>query len=140
YGVTRFGGYATYVNADLTYVRKTPDNWTEQEACAFVTQAMTAFYALKELGSLKPNQTVLVHSAAGGVGLLALAILAKTPAKAIGTVGNHAKLDLLNTKYGDNKNFTFIQRKPPGDFESRAKKALEKFDEHGVDIVLDSVM
>ncbi|CAG8604672.1 5592_t:CDS:2 [Ambispora gerdemannii] len=140
YGVTRFGGFATFINQTIVYVKETPERWTDQEACAFLAQGMTAFYALKELGALKPKQTVLVHSAAGGVGLLALAILAKFQAKAIGTVGNNSKLDLLNTRYGDNPNFSFILRDPARDFEERTKKELEKMGEEGFDIVLDSIM
>ena len=109
---------------------------------------MTAFYALRELGSLytqykNPRQkTVLVHSAAGGVGLLALGILAKASAKVVGTVGNPSKLDLLQSKYGDNPNFKFILRSPARDFESRGRDALRAIDPDadGFDIVLDSVM
>ena len=35
YCTTRFGGYANYINADVRYVKITPDSWTDQEACAF---------------------------------------------------------------------------------------------------------
>ncbi|KAG9296399.1 hypothetical protein G9A89_014991 [Geosiphon pyriformis] len=140
YAVMRFGAYSTYVNVKTTYVKQIPQSWTYQEGCAFVAQAMTAFYALEELGGLKPQQTILVHSAAGGVGMSALAILEKKNAKIIGTVGNQLKLDVLNGKYGENPNFTFILRHPAYSFESRARHELNKLGEDGVDIVLDSVM
>ncbi|CAG8457370.1 5222_t:CDS:2 [Acaulospora colombiana] len=143
YGVTYFGGYATYINLKSSYVRKTPDGWTDQQACAYVVQGLTAFYALEELGRLKPNQTVLVHSAAGGCGLSALSILNKKSAKVVGTVGASFKLDLLNEKYGESSNFSFILRDPSKNFEARAKKALLQITsekEELFDIVLDSVM
>ncbi|CAG8443074.1 17866_t:CDS:2 [Acaulospora morrowiae] len=143
YGVTYFGGYATYINAKSSYVKKTPKGWTDQQACAYVVQGLTVFYALEELGRLKPNQAVLVHSAAGGCGMLALSMLNKRSAKVVGTVGMPSKLDLLNEKYGENPNFNFILRDPAKDFEARAKKALSQItskNEEFFDIVLDSVM
>ncbi|CAG8526241.1 5484_t:CDS:2 [Funneliformis mosseae] len=144
YGATRFGGYATYLNIEEEYVKQTPDNWTDQQAAAYVVQAMTSFYALTELGRIKENKTVLVHSAAGGCGLLALSICSKYEnVKVVGTIGNPSKLNLLNQKYGDNENFTFILREPSNDFEKRARQALLRMglqEQDGYDIILDSVM
>ncbi|CAH1763753.1 13750_t:CDS:2 [Entrophospora sp. SA101] len=149
YGATKFGGYATWINQRVEYVKNTPDDWTDQQACAYVVQAMTAYYAIEELGSRKENKVVLVHSAAGGVGSHALSILDKISAKAVGTVGNVEKLDLLNQKYGDNPNFAFILRSPAKTFEKRAREALNKIcnsssddggEVGGFDLVLDSVM
>ncbi|CAG8706516.1 4081_t:CDS:2, partial [Gigaspora rosea] len=141
YGISRFGSYATYINVPITYVKKTPNDWTDQQACAYPAQTLTVYYALEELGRLKPNHNVLVHSAAGGCGLAALSILSKKSAKVVGTVGTSSKLDLLNQKYGENPNFTFILREPAKDFENRARQALLKIDEEdSFDIVLDSVM
>src|SRR5438132_1091959 len=105
---------------------------------------MTSFYALTELGYINDNKTVLVHSAAGGCGLLALSICSKYKnVKVVGTVGNPSKLDLLNQKYGENENFTFILRNPSNDFEKRARQALLKVglqENDSYDIILDSVM
>ena len=81
---------------------------------------MTAYYAIEELGQRKENKVVLVHFATGGVGLHALAILEKISAKCVDTVGNKAKMDLLNEKYSDNPNFTFILRTPVINFEKKS--------------------
>ncbi|SRR6266498_1607575 len=173
YGATRFGGFATFLNIEEEYVKKTPDNWTDQQAVAYVVikefyyllllfiiivllkekffyfdykqvQAMTSFYALAELGGIKDNKTVLVHSAAGGCGLLALSICSKyNNVKVVGTVGSPSKLNILNQKYGKNENFTFILRDPPNDFEKRARQALSRIgsqEKDSYDIILDSVM
>src|ERR1043165_8282973 len=105
---------------------------------------MTSFYALTELGYINDNKTVLVHSAAGGCGLLALSICSKFKnVKVVGTVGNPSKLDLLNRKYGENTNFTFILRDPSNAFEKRARQALLRLglqEQDGYDIILDCVM
>ncbi|CAI2168325.1 12293_t:CDS:2 [Funneliformis geosporum] len=144
YGATRFGGYATHLNIEEEYVKQTPDNWTDQQAAAYVVQAMTSFYALTELGRIKENKTVLVHSAAGGCGLLALSICSKYEnVKVVGTIGNPSKFNILNQNYGDNENFTFILREPSNDFEKRARQALLRMglqEQDGYDIILDSVM
>ena len=94
-GVTRFGGYDTHVVADPDYLFPLPDAWSYEEGAAYPVQTLTAYYALRTLGDLKSGQTVLIHSAAGGVGLQANRIAKKYDAYTIGVVGSEAKLDLV---------------------------------------------
>ena len=94
-GVTRFGAYATALNIDARYVRPLPEGWSFEEAAAFPVQALTAWYALKELGNLQPGQTVLIQSAAGGVGIWANRIAKQFDARTVGAVGSPHKLPLL---------------------------------------------
>jgi alcohol dehydrogenase len=94
-GVTRFGGYDSHIVADPDYLFPLPTGWTYEEGAAFPVQTLTAYYALRSLGDLKQGQTVLIHSAAGGVGLQANRIAKKYNAYTIGVVGSAAKLDLL---------------------------------------------
>lgn len=94
-GVTRFGGYCTYINIQEDYLTQIPDTWSYEEGAAFLVQALTAYYGLFTLGQLKENETVLIHSAAGGVGLLANRMARKVGAYTIGTVGSAHKLSLL---------------------------------------------
>jgi NADPH:quinone reductase-like Zn-dependent oxidoreductase len=94
-GVTRFGGYTSHIVADPDYLMPLPEGWSYDEGCAFPVQTLTAYYALKSLGDLQPNQTVLIHSAAGGVGLQANRIAKKFGAFTIGVVGNEAKVKIL---------------------------------------------
>jgi len=70
-GVTRFGGYSTHLNIDHRYVIPLPEGWDFPTGAAYLVQVLTAYYGLLELGNLKEGQTVLIHSAAGGVGTLA---------------------------------------------------------------------
>ncbi|MCB9337354.1 MAG: zinc-binding dehydrogenase [Lewinellaceae bacterium] len=94
-GISRFGGYSTHLNIDARYLVPIPDGWTMEEGAAYLVQVLTAYYALVPLGNLRPGMTVLVHSAAGGVGILANRIAKKLGAFTIGTVGSSAKLSLL---------------------------------------------
>jgi len=94
-GLTRFGGYTTHLNIDHRYTVPLPGDWTFEEGAAYLVQVLTAYYALVPLGNLQPGYTVLIHSAAGGVGILANRIAKRMGAFTIGTIGSPAKLDLL---------------------------------------------
>ncbi len=112
-GVTRFGGYANYINIDSHYIKKLPKDWSFEQGAAFVVQALTAYYALITLGNLQEGQTVLIHSAAGGVGILANRIAKKYNAFTIGTVGSTNKLSVLeeeNYDLGIVRDENFAQR------------------------------
>lgn len=94
-GVTRFGAYATHLNIDHRYVIPLPTDWNFAEGSAYLVQMLTAYYAMVNLGSLQKGQTVLIHSAAGGVGTHAVRIAKSYGCYTIGTVGNASKLDYL---------------------------------------------
>ncbi len=97
-GVTKFGGYADTINIEHQYVVPLPVDWKYEEGAAFLVQAYTAYYALIELADIQQNQTVLIHSAAGGVGILANRIAKRYDAYTIGTIGSSAKIDLLKAE------------------------------------------
>lgn len=94
-GVTRFGAYTTHLNIDQRYIIPLPSQWSFEEGAAFPVQVLTAYYGLVTLGNLQQGQTVLIHSAAGGVGLLANRIAKKLGAYTIGVVGSEAKFEIL---------------------------------------------
>lgn len=123
-GVSRFGAYTTHLNIDGRYVVPLPVGWTFEEGAAFPVQVLTAYYALVSLGDLQTGQTVLIHSAAGGVGLLANRIAKKKGAFTIGVVGNKSKLDILKREGYDRS----IVRSD--NFRRDLQKALEERDLH----------
>jgi alcohol dehydrogenase len=94
-GLTRFGGYATHLNIDSKYVIPLSDDWSFDEGAAYLVQVLTAYYALLPLGNCQAGYTVLIHSAAGGVGTLANRLAKQMGATTIGTIGRPEKLDLL---------------------------------------------
>ncbi|WP_026463901.1 alcohol dehydrogenase catalytic domain-containing protein [Adhaeribacter aquaticus] len=99
-GVTKFGGYASHINIHHRYVVRLPHNWTFEEGAGFLVQGLTAYYALTELGNLQEKMTVLIHSAAGGVGILANRICKKYQAYTIGSVGQVNKVNFLRENEG----------------------------------------
>lgn len=91
-GVTRFGGYTTALNSDSRYLIPIPADWSYAEGAAYLVQVLTAYYGLKNLGNLQSHYQVLVHSAAGGVGVWANRIAKKMGAITIGSVGSAEKI------------------------------------------------
>lgn len=94
-GVTRFGAYTSHLNIDHRYVLPIPADWSVEEGAAYLVQVLTAYYGLINLGALQEGQTVLIHSAAGGVGTFAGRIARKYGAYTIGTIGSEHKIDYL---------------------------------------------
>merc|ERR1711871_868959 len=95
-GVVRFGAYATHVITSLMFIRPLPPSWTMEEGAAFLCQGLTAFYGLKDQGNIKKNKSrVLIHSAAGGTGGIALSICRRLGCPVVATVGNTSKMEWL---------------------------------------------
>ncbi len=65
---------ATRAAARPSLIWRVPAGWTLAQAASVPVAYATAYYALVARGRLRPGQTVLVHSGAGGVGLAALAV------------------------------------------------------------------
>ncbi|MFQ5739506.1 MAG: zinc-binding dehydrogenase [Acidobacteriota bacterium] len=136
-GVIRFGAFASRVHVDDRLLQPLPPQWSFAEGAGFAVQALTAWYALKELGGLRQGQLVLVHSAAGGVGLNALSILQRFEGRVIATVGQESKAAFLIEHRGLSADQIIIR--DPGSFPQRLDEALKKAHEEGLDIVLDAV-
>ena len=54
-GLTRFGGYATALNADARFLRPLRDGWSFEQGAAFPVQALTAWYGLVRLARVHPR-------------------------------------------------------------------------------------
>lgn len=66
------GGYAEYATAPRELVHAIPDELDDGTALAIVIQGMTAWHLYRTAARLAPGESVVVHSAAGGVGSLAV--------------------------------------------------------------------
>jgi NADPH:quinone reductase-like Zn-dependent oxidoreductase len=101
FAVTRFGGYATHVVVPERQVFALPHAMTPAEAAAFPSVHMTAWYALAELAHPRPGSTVLVHSAAGGVGSALVQIAKILGCRVIGVVGSSHKVEAVRALGAD---------------------------------------
>lgn len=125
--VTRFGGYSSLINSVEDYLVPLPNGWSFSQGAAYLTQTLTAWYALNDLGSLKPSQDVLVQSAAGGVGLQAMKLIRALGANPVGTVSSQEKVQFLSEL-----GFEAWQREQP--FKTQLDKQGKTFD-----LVLDAI-
>ena len=135
--LTRFGGYATALNADAHYVRRLPDRWSFAEGAAFPVQAITAWYALHGLARIQPGESALVHSGAGGVGLNALALLRQAGCPVITTVGSEAKRAFLVAHAHLTPEQVIVRSRRR--FGGQLDAALHTLGLGGFDVVLDAI-
>jgi len=123
--------YAEYCVASASQVMPLPDFVSFTEGAAFPIQTLTAYHMLHTSHQTTPGQTVLVHSAAGGVGIVAVQIAKAAGARVIGTVSNDSKINLVK-EYGADAVINYVTQ----DF---AEEALKLTNGKGVDLILDAV-
>jgi len=73
---------------------KLSDSISTEQAAAMMLQGMTAHMLLRSVHKVKPGETILIHAAAGGVGLIVCQWAKALGATVIGTVGSDAKAEL----------------------------------------------
>ena len=92
FGVTLFGAYSSHINVPVSQVFRLPKELTPEAAAGFPCAAMTAYYALDRLAASKEGDTVLVHSAAGGVGTMLCQLAKARGCRVVGVVGRRDKV------------------------------------------------
>ncbi|MCX7802613.1 MAG: zinc-binding dehydrogenase [Meiothermus ruber] len=123
------GSYAEKVLAKGVLTYPVPDDLPD-EAVSGLTALVTAYNILTWAGRLQPNETVLVHAAAGGVGSLAVQMAKALGAGlVIGTVGHPAKAGFVRSLGAD----------AVVGYEGFAEQVLERTQQKGADLILDSV-
>jgi NADPH:quinone reductase-like Zn-dependent oxidoreductase/acyl carrier protein/SAM-dependent methyltransferase len=125
------GCYDSRLLADAGMVFPLPGGMTPTMAATIPVAHFTAWYALTHLARLGPGERVLIHGAAGGVGMAALQIASLIGAQIFATAGSPAKRALL-ARLG----VPHVLDSRSLDFEERI---LEITDGEGVDVVLNSI-
>jgi NADPH:quinone reductase-like Zn-dependent oxidoreductase len=129
FAVTRFGGNATHVVVPRHHVFPLPAGFSIDEAAAFPTVFLTAYWALAELAHPRRGATLLVHSAAGGVGSALLQIGKSLGCTMVGVVGASSKVDVARRFGAD-----FVIDKSQGDLWREAARISPR----GYDVILDA--
>ena len=125
------GAYAESRCIPADRLVKVPDPVTLEEAAAMMLQGMTVRYLLKGCAHVGPNTTILLHAAAGGVGLIMCQWAAHLGATIIGTVGSQEKADLAR-QHGCTHTILYNDE----DFVAAVRELTGG---KGVDVVYDSV-
>lgn len=110
---------------------KLPDSISAQQGAAMMLKGMTARYLLHGCYRVKKGDTILIHAAAGGVGLIVCQWAKHLGSTVIGTVGSKEKAELAQSFGCD---YPILYEKE--DFVSRVKEITQG---RGVDVVYDSV-
>jgi NADPH2:quinone reductase len=98
YACTPPGAYATVRTLPASQLVLLPDDVSEETAAALMLKGMTAEYLLHRTHRVRPGDAVLVHAAAGGVGLLLCQWARALGARVIGTVSSEAKAELAQAR------------------------------------------
>jgi acyl-CoA synthetase (AMP-forming)/AMP-acid ligase II/NADPH:quinone reductase-like Zn-dependent oxidoreductase/3-oxoacyl-(acyl-carrier-protein) synthase/acyl carrier protein len=125
------GCFASHVCVPAELVVRRPQSLAIEEAAALPVAFATAHYALRQAAGLAKDERVLVHAAAGGVGLAAIQIARDVGAEVVATAGSEAKRALLRSlgvaHVTDSRSLEFVDA-------VRAATGGE-----GVDVVLNSL-
>lgn len=123
--------YAGYTIAKAHCVAPKPQHYAFTEAAGITVVYLTAYYGLNYLARMSAGDTVLVHSATGGVGLAAIQLARIAGAQVIATAGNQEKREYLRSigieHVFDSRSLTF------------ADQVMKVTDGRGVDIVINSL-
>lgn len=95
---SRFGMMAEEANVPVATVRPKAAAMTWAEAASYPAAWLTAYVALVRRGALARGETLLVHGAAGGVGMAAVDLGLLLGATVIATAGTQEKLDVLKAR------------------------------------------
>ncbi len=127
--LTRFGGYADTVAIPSDQVFAMPAAMSFEEAAAIPVNYLTAILMLRHFGNVREGDKVLVHAAAGGVGMAAIQLCRIAGAEVIGTASasKHATLKQMGVAH-------CIDYRTE-DFEEGVKRVTNG---RGVDIALDA--
>jgi NADPH:quinone reductase-like Zn-dependent oxidoreductase len=128
--MTMFGGYAELACMPAAGVRRIPEGMSDEEAAALPVVYVTAYHMLHYLTTVRPGDRVLVHAAAGGVGIAAIQMCKAVGAEIFGTASasKHEFLRGIGVRH-------CVDYRTQ-DFEA---EILRLTNGEGVDIVLDAL-
>lgn len=129
--VGRLGSYAEFSSVPAEQLVKIPDELDFDQGAAAMLQGMTAHYLSRGSYPVRQGDTVLIHAAAGGVGLLLVQLAKHFGARVIATAGSDAKAQLARDAGADDV-IIYTQQ----DFETETRRLTNG---EGVHAVYDGV-
>jgi len=127
----KFGGHSSIVNAHRLGVVRKPHSIDFHQACTLPSSFLTVYYGLYQQGRLDSGETVLIHTAASALGLMAIQLVKRAGGSVIATCGTREKCEYL-TSQGIEHVINYEEE----DFESRVMNITHG---RGVDIVLNNL-
>ncbi|KAL4793757.1 acyl transferase domain-containing protein [Aspergillus venezuelensis] len=128
------GCFATHLKVSAARVIPLPSEWSLEEGATSPIVSLTAAQCLLKLGNLQREQSVLIHAAAGGVGIAAIRICKGIGATIYATVGSEDKVQYLIDTFEIPRSHIFHSRD-----SSFHPNLMRETNGRGVDIVLSSL-
>jgi NADPH:quinone reductase-like Zn-dependent oxidoreductase len=128
---TQLGGYAEYAVVKQELLFPLPKRMSFEEGAAFSVAYLTAYHGLVTLGHVHRGDKLLIHAAAGGVGIAATQMAKHLGAEVFATASTSEKLEIARSHGA-----THLINYQTEDFE---EVILKKTNGYGIDVVLDSV-
>jgi NADPH:quinone reductase-like Zn-dependent oxidoreductase len=128
------GHYGSRTRVHWSSVVQIPNDMSFETAASLPTQYVTAYLSLYDIARLQPGETVLIHSATGGVGQAAVMLAQRVGAEVFVTVGSDEKRQFVTEHYGIQPDHILFSRDT-----SFAGKIMEVTEGRGVDVVLNSL-
>ena len=125
------GAYASERIIAAEHLVKIPDSISDTQAAAMMLQGLTAHYLMRQIYRVKAGETILMHAAAGGVGLILCQWASSLGVDVIGTVGSAEKA-VLAKENGCRHTILYNE-------ESFSERVLEITHGKGVPVVFDSI-
>ncbi|PPR06600.1 hypothetical protein CVT24_001785 [Panaeolus cyanescens] len=125
------GSHATYISVPWTCVYRVPDSVSTKIAAAAALQGLTALTFFEEAYKVQKGDTILVHTVAGGLGLLFAQLGHRVGATVIGTTSTAEKAELAKQNGADH---VILYTK-----EDTVQRVLEITNGKGVDAIFDGV-
>lgn len=94
YGGRPLGSYSTARTMPIERMVGIPDDISSEKAASLLFKGLAVEYLIRQCYPVKPDETVLFHAAAGGIGQIATQWLSHIGAKVIGTVSSKEKADI----------------------------------------------
>jgi NADPH2:quinone reductase len=129
--INTLGAYSTERLVPAAPLIRLPENIAFETAAAMTMRGLTSAYLLRRIHDFKPGQSILLHAAAGGVGLIVAQWAKLLGLRVIGTVSSDAKAEIAFA-HGCEHVINYSQ-------EGVAERVRELTDGRGVDVVFDSV-
>lgn len=130
-----FGKFRNIERYDARFVQKIKADESFEEMASMMMPFLTAVYGLMHLAKLQRGETVLIHSATGGVGLAAIQIARMIGAEIYATVGTPEKKEFLKKVYGLDRGHIFSSRDA-----GFVTEIMRMTDDRGVDVSLNSLV
>jgi len=134
------GGYAEERLIDAERLVKLPDSISCDQAASMMLKGMTAHMLLRSVHRVEQGETILIHAAAGGVGLIVCQWAKALGATVIGTVGSDEKADLARA-HGCDHPIVYTRQDFAAEVEriTEGKKLSVVYDSVGKDTFLKSL-